>query len=102
MKVMSLEETNLDACVRKAQHEEIVITRNGKPVALVVGVAGLDEEQLEFGSNPEFWRLITKRRRQRTITRAQLEERIRQSDEAEAPPKFETVWNYWTGSPLGC
>ena len=84
MKVMSLKETNLDACVRKAQHEEIVITRNGKPVALVVGVAGLDEEQLEFGSDPEFWKLITKRRRQRTITRAQLEERIGQSDEVQA------------------
>lgn len=77
MKVMGLKETNLDACVSEAQHERIVITRNGKPVALVVGVAGLDAEQLELGSNPAFWELITKRRRQRTITRAQLEEKVR-------------------------
>ena len=77
MKVIGLKDTNLDACVNQAQHERIVITRNGKPVALVVGVEGLDREQLELGSNPAFWELITRRRRQRTITRAQLEEKIR-------------------------
>ena len=58
MKVIALKETNLDACVSEAQHEKIVITRNAKPVALVVGVAGLDAEQLELGSNPEFWKLM--------------------------------------------
>ena len=79
MKVIGLKETNLDACVSEAQHERIVITRNGKPVALVVGVAGLDAEQLELGSNPAFWELITHRRRQRTITRAQLAEKTGQS-----------------------
>src|SRR5205809_6880316 len=84
MKVIGLNETNLDACVSEAQHKRIVITRNGKPVALVVGVAGLDADQLELGSNPAFWELITQRRRQRTITRAQLEEKIRQS--AKRPP----------------
>ena len=86
MKVIGLDETNLDACVSEAQHERIVITRNGKPVALVVGVAGLDADQLELGSNPAFWELITQRRRQGTITRAQLEKRIRQS--AERPPRL--------------
>jgi len=83
MKVIGLKETNLDACVSEAQHEKIVITRNGKPVALVVGVAGLDAEQLELGSSPDFWKLITKRRRQRTITRAQLEGRIRRVAKAK-------------------
>ena len=59
----------------------IVITI--RPVALVVGVAGLDAEQLELGSNSAFWELITQRRRQRTITPAQLEEKIRQSAERQ-------------------
>ena len=85
MKVIGLNETNLDACVSEAQHERIVITRNGKPVALVVGVAGLDADQLELGSDQAFWEWITQRRRQRTITRAQLEERIRQS--TKRPPR---------------
>src|SRR2546429_7801217 len=85
MKVIGLKETNLDDCVSEAQHEKIVITRNGKPVALVVGIAGLDTEQLELGSNSAFWELITHRRRQRTITRAQLEKKILQS--AKGPSK---------------
>ena len=76
MKVIGLKDTSLDACVSEAQHEKILITRNGKPVALVVGVEGLDAEQLDLGSDSAFWKLITQRRRQRRITRAQLEEKI--------------------------
>ena len=83
MKVIGLKETTLDVCVDEAQHEKIVITRNGKPVALVVGVAGLDSEQLELGSSSDFWELITKRRLQPTITRAQLEARIHRSEKAQ-------------------
>ena len=79
MKVIGLKDTNLDACITEAQRERVVITRNGKPVALVVGVEGLDAEQLELGSDPTFWELIARRRRQRTITRAQLDEKIRRS-----------------------
>ena len=83
MKVIGLKQTSLDACVDEAQHENVVITRQGKPVALVVGVAGLDAEQVELGSSPDFWKLITKRRRERTITRAQLEARIRKTSNAK-------------------
>ncbi len=79
MKVIGLKETNLDSCVKDAQRERVVLTRNGKPVALVVGVKGLDPEQLDLGSDPEFWRLITHRRGQPTITRQQLEEAIGES-----------------------
>src|SRR6266508_390608 len=78
MKVIGLKETNLDACVSDAQHERIVITRDGKPVALVVGVEGLDAEQLELGSSAKFWELITQRRQQRTFTCVELEKKTRQ------------------------
>jgi hypothetical protein len=57
MKVIGLRETSLDPCVSEAQHEKIVITRNGKPVALVVGVAGLMPNSWNL-SNPEFWKLM--------------------------------------------
>ena len=83
MKVIGMREMSLDACVNEAQHEKIVITRKGKPVVLVVGVVGLDAEQVEFGSSPEFWKLIAKRRRQRTITRSQLEKRVRETSKAK-------------------
>src|SRR5262245_9565663 len=83
MKVIGLKQTSLNACVDEAQHEKVVTTRNGKPVALVVGVAGMDAEQVELGSSSDFWKLITKRRRERTLTRTQLEERIRAASQTK-------------------
>src|SRR5437867_5855638 len=75
MKLIGLKETSLAACINEAQHERIVITRDGKPVALVVGVEGLDAEQLELGSSAKFWELITQRRQQRTVSRVELEKK---------------------------
>jgi len=76
MKKISLEEANLSTCVQAAQHERVVITRNGKPVALIIGVEGMDEEQLELGGSDKLWKLITERRAQKTISRAELEQKI--------------------------
>ena len=101
MKVIGVKETNLDACVNEAQRERIVITRNGKPVALVVGIEGLDAEQLELGSNPAFWELITRRRRQRTITRAQLEERLRLSGKSKPSATEQRVASHTSGRKKG-
>ena len=41
---------NLDACVRAAQSDRVVVTRGGNPIALVVDVQGLDEEQAELAA----------------------------------------------------
>jgi antitoxin (DNA-binding transcriptional repressor) of toxin-antitoxin stability system len=78
MKVISLKEASLNTCVEDAQRERVVITRDGKPVALVIGVEGLDEEQVELGSSDKFWTLVAERRGQKTISRADLEEKINQ------------------------
>jgi antitoxin (DNA-binding transcriptional repressor) of toxin-antitoxin stability system len=77
MKVVGLEQTTLDSCVNEAQRERVVITRRGKPVALIVGVEGMDEEQLQLGSSDKFWTLIEERRKQRTVSRAELEQKIK-------------------------
>ena len=47
MKTINIEQTDLTRCVRDAQSERIVVTRNGRPVAVVLGVEGLDAEQLQ-------------------------------------------------------
>lgn len=78
MKRIDLARTDLDACVKDAQHEQIILTRDGKPVALVVGVEGMDEEQLRLGSSDRFWKLITERRAEKTISRAQLERKVKE------------------------
>ena len=76
MKQIVLEKADLESCISQAQQERVVIVRNGRPVALVVGVEGMDPEQLELGSSDKFWKLIARRRKQKGISRAQLEKKL--------------------------
>ena len=69
MKTLGIEQATLDACVREAQGDRVLVTRDGLPVAMVVGLEGLDEEQLRLGSSDQFWKLISQRRQQPTVTR---------------------------------
>jgi chromosome condensin MukBEF MukE localization factor len=48
-----------------------------KPAWSFVGVEAMDKEQLQLGSSDKFWKLIAKRRSQRTISRAELERKIK-------------------------
>ena len=80
MKVMNLERATLDTCISESQSERVVITREGKPVALIVGVEGLDKEQIELGTSDKFWKLIGERRRQSTLSRAGLEQRLNKGE----------------------
>jgi antitoxin (DNA-binding transcriptional repressor) of toxin-antitoxin stability system len=73
MKTLGIEQATLDVCVREAQGERVLVTRDGRPVAMIVGLAGLDEDQLQLGASEKFWQLITTRRKQRAVTRAELE-----------------------------
>jgi antitoxin (DNA-binding transcriptional repressor) of toxin-antitoxin stability system len=77
MKTVGLEHTTLEGCIKDARRERVVVTRKGKPVALIVGVEGLDEEQLQLGSSDKFWTLIEARRKQKMMSRAELERRIK-------------------------
>ncbi len=79
MKTIRLKQATLDACIKNAQKERVVITRNGKPVVLIVGVEGMDKEQLQLGSSDKFWKLIEKRRKDKTISRAELEQRLKKN-----------------------
>ena len=76
MRQIRVEKANLESCVNQAQQERLLITRKGRPVALLVGVEALDPEQLELGSSQAFWKLIIKRRRQKTLSRAKLEQKV--------------------------
>lgn len=76
MKVVRLEQAILDSCIEDAQRERVVLTRNGKPVALLVGIEGMDEEQLQRASSDRFWTLIAERRAQKTISRTELERQV--------------------------
>ena len=53
-----------------------MLTRRGKPVAVLIDVRGLDREQAELGVSDAFWSLIRERRKQRTVSRAELDKRL--------------------------
>lgn len=81
MKMIDIGQTTLEGSVTDAQHERVVLTHKGKPIALIVGVA----EQLQLGSSEKFWTLIERRRAQKTISRADLEQRLHQVHGAILP-----------------
>ena len=76
MKTVGIEQATLDSCVREAQDDRVLVTRGGRPVAIVVGLADFDEEQIRLGLSDDFWKMISERRREPAITRAELERRL--------------------------
>ena len=76
MKTFELEEADLGRCVKEANSASVLVVKNGKPVALVSDVRGLDAEQIELGTNPRFWKLIEGRRRQKSIPWEEFKKRL--------------------------
>lgn len=64
-------------CVDLSQKERVVVTRHGKPAAVLVGVEGKDWEDLVLQSSPSFWQFIETRRRQPTISLTELKSRLK-------------------------
>jgi hypothetical protein len=69
MKVTTVERFVRDAqaVLEEAQHERILVTRDGVPFAVVTGIAHKDEEDLRLENSPEFWRMIEERRALPTV-----------------------------------
>jgi prevent-host-death family protein len=63
-------------CVSAAQKDRVVITRHGRPAAIVIGVEGQDWEDIMLQTSPAFWRLIEARRTEETIPLAEARKRI--------------------------
>ena len=79
MKTVSVRDLQkrVKACVDDAQADRVVITRRGRPAAVLVGVEGNDWETVVLQTNPTFWKLIRTRRRQPTISLGELKSRLR-------------------------
>jgi len=79
MKVVALGQAKneLSAYVDRAQHERVLVTRHGKPAALIIGVEGEDFEDLMTRSDPEFWKLIEARRKaSKTVSAGEMRRRL--------------------------
>lgn len=64
-------------CVEESQIDRVVITKHGKPTAVLVGVEGDDWEDVVLQTDPTFWKLIRSRRQEETISLEELKEELR-------------------------
>ena len=70
-------QTNLDAVLNSSQNERIVIYREGKPCAVLVGIQDYDAEDLQLATSPDFWLMIRQRRAEgRSIPLAEVESQL--------------------------
>ena len=78
MKTIAIRELQkkLRECVDAAQSDRLVITRQGKPAAVLVGVEGVDWETVVLETTAPFWRLLEKRRKQPTVSLAEMRKRL--------------------------
>jgi prevent-host-death family protein len=79
MKVVALgkAKNELSAYVEEAQRDRVLVTRHGKPAALIIGVEGEDFEDLMTRSDPEFWQMIEARRKtSKTISAGEMRKRL--------------------------
>ena len=53
---------NLESILDRAQSERIVISRHGKPCAVLLGIEAYDAEDLLLATSEDFWRMIRDRR----------------------------------------
>ena len=55
---------SLDSVLTSAQKERIVLTRRGKPSAVVIGIESYDDEDLYYATSGQFWEMIESRRKE--------------------------------------
>ncbi len=70
MKTINVRELqkHVRGCVKASQRGRVVVTRHGIPTALIIGVEGTDWETLALQTNPSFWRMIERRRSEKSVS----------------------------------
>jgi prevent-host-death family protein len=80
-------QTDIDAVLDCAQNERVVVTRNGRPSAVILGLESYDDEDLQLASSAEFWRLISERRsRGASISLSELKTRLTPGESGQDVP----------------
>ena len=78
MKEATLEQLTQNAprLMADAQQERILITHDGRPLAVIVGIENKDEEDWELEASPEFWGMIEERRREVGVSLEEVERHL--------------------------
>ncbi|HEU4395943.1 MAG TPA: type II toxin-antitoxin system Phd/YefM family antitoxin [Planctomycetota bacterium] len=62
--------------VDESQKERVIVTRRGHPAAVLIGVEGMDWEQVLLQTDDAFWRTIRRRRKERGSPLAAVKKRL--------------------------
>ena len=78
MKTISVRDLQkkIRSVMETAQEDQVVITRNGKPIAVVLGIQGEDWETVVLETSKSFWKEIGKRRKDKTISLSEIRKRV--------------------------
>jgi prevent-host-death family protein len=68
---------HIKKCVDMSQRDRVVITRRGKPTAVLVGVEGKDWDDVALQTSSTFWKLIEERRKEPTLSMKELRSRLK-------------------------
>lgn len=68
MKEISVESfsQDLENFLHAAQSERLLVTQEGKPLVVLVGVENKDQEDWSLENSPEFWQMVEQRRNRPT------------------------------------
>ncbi len=79
MKIVSVRtlQNSIRLCVDNSQKDRIIITRHGKPAAILIGVEGQDWESIALQSDEKFWKTIEKRRKEKTVPLSEMKMKVR-------------------------
>jgi prevent-host-death family protein len=79
MKKISVEQLSkkTPAVLNLAQKERVIVTRNGKPLAVLLGIENKDEEDYALERDEAFWEMIHERRKEKKmIPLAEVKKRL--------------------------
>lgn len=78
MKTISVRnlQKHVKAAVDSAQRGDVVVTRRGRPAAVLLGVEGKDWETVVLETSSELWKLIEERRAEPTLSAEELEREL--------------------------
>src|SRR4051812_2775258 len=75
------------ALLDQAEDEQVLVTRGGRPVAVVTHVGRWDAEDWSYATDPEFWKLIRGRRKEPTVSFEQTKSEIAVREASRRPAR---------------
>ena len=75
--------------VRDSQRERVLVTSDGSPVAIIIGIENKNDEDLLLETSSEFWRMIEERRRGPSYRLRDVEHELFRETENQTAPEVE-------------